>query len=57
MSDPNENKINDLTKQVYLDSVKTRQANIDRFKNKSDPILQQNDNYVRKIILIYKIII
>ena len=53
MSDPNENKINDLTKQVYLDSVKTRQANIDRFKNKSDPILQQNDNYVRKIILIY----
>jgi len=52
MSNSNENKINDFTKQAYLDSAKLRQANIDKFKHKSDPILQQNDNYVSLIILI-----
>jgi len=26
--------------------MKSRQANIDKFKTKSDPILQQNDYYV-----------
>ena len=45
MSDPN-NQINDFTKKAYLDSMKSRQANIDKFKTKSDPILQQNDYYV-----------
>ena len=45
MSDPN-NQINDFTRQVYLDSIKSRQANIDKYKIKSDPILQQNDYYV-----------
>jgi hypothetical protein len=44
-----ENKFNELGKQAYLDSIKSRQANIDRFKVKSDPILQQNDYYVSKI--------
>ena len=45
MSDPN-NQINDFTRKAYLDSMKSRQANIDKFKTKSDPILQQNDYYV-----------
>jgi len=49
MSD-SDNKINDFTRQAYLDSMKSRQANIDKFKTKSDPILQQNDYYVRKNI-------
>ena len=44
-----ENKFNELGRQAYLDSIKSRQANIDRFKVKSDPILQQNDYYVSKI--------
>ena len=48
MSDPKENKINDPGRQAYLDSIKSRQANIERFKFKSDPILQQNDYYVSK---------
>ena len=48
MSDPKENNINDPGRQAYLDSIKSRQANIERFKFKSDPILQQNDYYVSK---------
>ena len=55
MSDPKENKINDPGRQAYLDSIKSRQANIERFKFKSDPILQQNDYYVSKYYIHYKI--
>ena len=41
-----ENNFNELGRQAYLDSINSRQANIDKFKTKSDPILQQNDYYV-----------
>ena len=49
MKDSNNKEFNDLGMKAYLDSVKSRQANIDKFKLKSDPILQQNDYYVRLI--------
>ena len=42
----------ELGMKAYLDSAKSRQANIDKFKVKSDPILQQNDYYVRLINII-----
>ena len=41
-----ENNFNELGRQAYLDSINSRQANIDKFKTKTDPILQQNDYYV-----------
>lgn len=46
MSETTENKINDPGRKAYLDSIKSRQANIEKFKYKSDPILQQNEYYV-----------
>lgn len=46
MTDATENIMNDLGRQAYLDSCKSRQANIDKFKVKTDPILQQNEYYV-----------
>ena len=49
MTSQTDNKFNELGRQAYLDSIKSRQANIDRFKFKSDPILQSNDYYVSKI--------
>ena len=52
MKDSNNKEFNDLGMKAYLDSVKSRQANIDKFKVKSDPILQQNDYYVRLINII-----
>ena len=52
MKDSNNKEFNDLGMKAYLDSVKSRQANIDKFKFKSDPILQQNDYYVRLINII-----
>lgn len=48
MNPKTDNKIYELGRQAYLDSVNSRQANIDRFKVKTDPILQQNDYYVSK---------
>ena len=42
----------ELGMKAYLDSAKSRQANIDKFKVKSDPLLQQNDYYVRLINII-----
>ena len=50
MKDTKENKFNELGKQAYLDSINARKANQDKFNFKSDPILQQNDYYVRLII-------
>ena len=52
MKDSNNKEFNDLGMKAYLDSAKSRQANIDKFKVKSDPILQQNDYYVRLINII-----
>ena len=48
MNPQTENKIYELGRQAYLDSMNSRQTNIDRFKVKTDPILQQNDYYVSK---------
>lgn len=50
MKDTKDNKFNELGKQAYLDSINARKANQDKFNFRSDPILQQNDNYVRLII-------
>ena len=50
MKDTKDNKFNELGKQAYLDSIKARKANQDKFNFKSDPILQQNDYYVRLIV-------
>ena len=55
MNPQKDNNFNELGRQAYLDSTKSRQANIDRYKVKTDPILQQNDYYVSKII--YNILI
>ena len=44
--------IEELRKQAYLDSHLSRQKNIDKYKYSTDPILQQNDNYVSKILII-----
>ena len=41
-----EQTFNDLGKQAYMDSLNSRQAIIDKYRNKTDPILQQNDYYV-----------
>ena len=50
MQNISEQKFNELSKQAYLDANYSRKANINKFNYKSDPILQQNDYYVSKII-------
>ena len=51
MKNLSEKQFNDLSKQAYMDANASRKANQDKFNYKSDPILQQNDYYVRKIII------
>ena len=46
MKNISDQQFNELGKQAYIDSMNSRQANIDKYKYKSDPILQQNDYYV-----------
>lgn len=53
MTDATDNIMNDLGRQAYLDSCKSRQANIDKFKVKTDPILQQNEYYVSYNNILY----
>ena len=38
---------NSLRKQAFYDSHTSYKVNIDKYKNISDPILQQKDKYVR----------
>ena len=38
---------NGLRKQAFYDSHTSYKVNIDKYKNISDPILQQKDRYVR----------
>ena len=45
MSKPND-QIEQLRKQAYLDSHSSCRENVNKYRNFSDPILQQNDNYV-----------
>ena len=44
-TEPNSDK-NGLRKQAFYDSHTSYKVNIDKFKNISDPILQQKDKYV-----------
>ena len=53
MKNTSEQTFNELGKQAYLDSMNSRQAIIDKYRNKTDPILQQNDYYVSNPINIY----
>ena len=39
----------DEMKQAYYESKNLAKANANKYKNYTDPILQQNDYYVRKI--------
>ena len=49
MKNTSEQTFNELGKQAYLDSMNSRQAIIDKYRNKTDPILQQNDYYVSNL--------
>ncbi len=46
MKNISDNQFNELSKQAYMDSNSSRKANIDKYKHKTDPILQQNEYYV-----------
>jgi len=48
MSSSNPDK-NGLRKQAFYDSHTSYKVNIDKYKNISDPILQQKDRYVSNI--------
>ena len=48
MSTSNPDK-NGLRKQAFYDSHTSYKVNIDKYKNISDPILQQKDRYVSNI--------
>ena len=52
MSSSNPDK-NGLRKQAFYDSHTSYKVNIDKYKNISDPILQQKDRYVRKKLLLF----
>jgi hypothetical protein len=41
-------QIEEMRKQAFYDSYLSRKQNINKYKNDSDPILQQKDNYVSK---------
>ena len=41
-------QIEEMRKQAFYDSYLSCKQNINKYKNDSDPILQQKDNYVSK---------
>ena len=47
MSKTSNDEKNGLRKQAFYDSHTSYKVNIDKYKNISDPILQQKDKYVR----------
>jgi hypothetical protein len=49
MKNISEKQFSELGKQAYMDSNNSRIANMDKYKYKTDPILQQNDYYVSLI--------
>ena len=57
MKNISDQQFNELSKQAYMDASASRKANLDKFNYKSDPILQQNDYYVRKIIINFQLLI
>jgi hypothetical protein len=46
MKNISEKQFTELSKQAFMDASISRKANMDKFNYKSDPILQQNDQYV-----------
>ena len=52
MKNISEKQFTELSKQAFMDASISRKANMDKFNYKSDPILQQNDQYV-SLITIY----
>jgi len=42
-------EIEEMRKQAYFDSHLSCKQNVNKYKNDSDPILQQKDNYVSKL--------
>ena len=46
MSNTSNDEKNGLRKQAFYDSHTSYKVNIDKYKNISDPILQQKDKYV-----------
>ena len=50
MKNISEQQFTELSKQAYMDASVSGKANMDKFNYKSDPILQQNDYYVRNNI-------
>ena len=52
MNNLSEKQFNELSKQAYIDSQNSRKANMDKYKHKSDPILQQNEYYVSLIFIL-----
>ena len=49
MSKTSNDEKNGLRKQAFYDSLTSYKVNIDKYKNISDPILQQKDRYVSNI--------
>ena len=49
MKNISDKQFSELGKQAYMDSNNSRIANMDKYKYKTDPILQQNDYYVSLI--------
>jgi len=45
MASSNDN-IEELRRQAYFDAQLSRKANVDKYRNYADPILQQNNFYV-----------
>ena len=48
MSDFTNEQLNEM-RQAYYESKNLAKANANKYKNYTDPILQQNDYYVRNI--------
>ena len=51
MIKPNE-QIDQQRKQAYFDSYSSCRENVNKYRNCSDPILQQKDNYVSEFVYI-----
>ncbi len=45
--------LNALTREAYLESANLAKANANKYKNYTDPILQQNEYYVRENFYFY----
>lgn len=53
MSNLSEKQFNELSKQAYADSINSCKANQNKYKYKTDPILQQTETYVSLFIHLF----